>query len=142
MKMLALAISITAQAFQDKTDRGGKPYILHCLKVMNGVRHLGEDAMCAAVMHDLIEDTDYTLTDIINLKFNQNVCHALACLTHDKGVDYMDYIREISNDPLATAIKKKDLEHNSQVTRLKDLTKKDFDRFQKYATAYKYLSKI
>lgn len=142
MKMLALAISITAQAFQDKTDRGGKPYILHCLKVMEGVRHLGEDAMCAAVMHDLIEDTEYSLTDIINLKFNQTVCHALACLTHAEGVDYMDYIREISNDPIATEIKKKDLEHNSQVTRLKGLTKKDFNRLEKYCIAYTYLSKV
>ena len=88
--MLDKAISITAQAFEGKFDKGGNPYILHCLTVMNGVKHLGEDAMCVAVMHDLIEDTDYTYTDIINLGFNQAVCHALALFTHNINKDSYD----------------------------------------------------
>lgn len=53
MNMLGKAISIAAKAFENKTDKGGKPYILHCIHVMNGVRHLGQDAMVAAVLHDL-----------------------------------------------------------------------------------------
>ena len=67
--MLDKAISITAQAFEGKFDKGGNPNILHCLQVMNAVRELGEEAMCAAVMHDLVEDTDYTPHMLIELGF-------------------------------------------------------------------------
>lgn len=54
--MLGKAIAITAQAFKDKKDKGGHPYIMHCLRVMYAVAHLGEEVMQAAVMHDLVED--------------------------------------------------------------------------------------
>ena len=140
--MLALAISITAKAFQDKVDKGGHPYILHCLRVMNGVKHLGEDAMCAAVMHDLVEDTKYSFTDIVNLKFNQQVCYSLGRVTHLQGMSYEDYIDDVSNDPIAIAIKLADLKDNMDPTRLKGLTKRDLKRMEKYQKAYVYLSKV
>jgi guanosine-3',5'-bis(diphosphate) 3'-pyrophosphohydrolase len=140
--MLGLAIKITADAFADKTDKGGHPYMMHCLRVMEGVRHLGEDAMCAAVMHDLIEDTDYKMGDIIKLNFNGDVCHALAVLTHDEKISYDEYIKGIACDPMAVAIKLADLRDNSDITRLKGLTKRDFDRMEKYHRSYIYLSKV
>lgn len=63
--MLGKAISIAAQAFEGKRDKSGSPYILHCLWVMDGVKHLGEDVMIAAVLHDLIEDVpDWTFAQL------------------------------------------------------------------------------
>lgn len=58
MKLLALAIAITAEAFKNTLDKGGQPYVLHCLRVMNNVQG-DEDVKCAAIMHDLIEDTHW-----------------------------------------------------------------------------------
>jgi (p)ppGpp synthase/HD superfamily hydrolase len=55
--MLGIAIAMASEAFKYTVDKGGEPYIMHCLRVMNAVKHLGEDVMCAAVMHDLVEDT-------------------------------------------------------------------------------------
>ena len=58
--MLGRAIEIASVAFSRVQDKSGSPYILHCLWVMDRVRHLGEDAMIVAVLHDLVEDTDWT----------------------------------------------------------------------------------
>lgn len=142
MKNLAKAISIAAHAFVDKTDRGKNPYILHCLHVMNAVKNLGEDAMIAAVLHDLIEDTHWTLDDLLKEGFSHQIVSVIGLLTHDKEMEYMEYIEEISISPIARAIKLADLRHNSDIHRMKGLAEKDFIRLEKYHKAYAYLRDI
>ena len=139
MNMLGRAIEIAVSAHAGQVDKGGKPYILHPLWVMNQVRHLGEDYMIVAVLHDVVEDTHWTIDALIKEKFNQEVMYALCLLTHDENLSYDDYIKGISVNPIAKAVKLKDLEHNSRITRLKGLRKKDFDRLEKYHRAYTYL---
>jgi len=143
MSKLALAISIVSKAFESKVDKGGKPYVLHCLRVMNGVDQSDEDLMIASVMHDLIEDCEeYTFEMIAELGFSERVITILRLLTHKKEVSYDDYIKMISFNKDATEIKLADLRDNSDITRIKDLRKKDFDRMEKYHRAYKYLSDL
>ncbi len=139
MKKLALAIAITAEAFKDKLDKGGNPYFLHCYWVMNEVEG-DEDVKCAAIMHDLVEDTDYTFARLTELGFSDTTIGILHLLTHKKETPYDEYIRSIAVCPKATRIKLKDLEHNSNITRLKGLRKKDLDRLEKYHRSYVYLS--
>lgn len=146
MSLLGKAIAIAATAFDGKIDKAGQPYILHCLRVMNAVKHFGEDYMIAAVLHDLLEDTKWTYNDLIKEMFNQDVMLALGYLTHDRAESYDLYIKRIGmvaiTDPIARAVKLADLKDNSDITRLKGLTKKDFDRMEKYHRSYVYLSKI
>lgn len=138
MSKLALAIAITATAFEKKTDKAGEPYILHCLRVMNATK--GDECVkCASVMHDLVEDTDYTFADLTKLGFSDKTIGLLHLLTHQKQTDYMEYIKAIAVSDEATEIKMRDLEDNSNITRLKGLGKKDFDRMEKYHRAYTYL---
>jgi len=146
MSKLGLAISIASKAFENKLDKGGKPYILHCLWVMNKVRHLGEEAMIIAVLHDIVEDTNenseinYTFAKLTELGFSDNVIGCLHLLTHNEETPYDEYIKAISVHKIATEVKKADIEHNSNVSRLKGLRKKDIDRLEKYSRAYVYLS--
>lgn len=140
MSKLGLAISIASKAFENKLDKGGKPYILHCLFVMNKVQHLGEEAMITAVLHDVPEDTDITLAQLSEMGFSEKVIGDLFLLTHKKETPYDEYIKAISVSKTATEIKKADLEHNSNITRLKGVRKKDFDRLEKYSRAFLYLS--
>jgi len=139
--MLDKAISITAQAFEGKLDKGGTPYILHCLHVMHKVRHLGSDAMQAAVMHDLIEDTDWTLVDLHELGFNERVVTLVERMTHQEGESYDDYLDRIAVGQFSRAIKMADLKHNSDITRMKGLRAKDFERLEKYHRAYDFLAR-
>ncbi len=94
MNKLALAISITAQAFQSTLDKAGQPYILHCLRVMNGIKG-DECTKCAAVMHDLVEDTDYTFEKLTKLGFSDKTIGLLHLLTHQKPTPYDEYIIQI-----------------------------------------------
>lgn len=137
--MLGRAIEIAVTAHAGQVDKGGRPYILHPLWVMDKVRHLGDDYMIVAILHDVVEDSSWTIEELIRFGFNQDTMYALSLLTHVKEVSYDDYIKAISTDPIAKAVKLRDLEHNTKVTRLKGLRKKDFDRLEKYHRAYTYL---
>lgn len=140
--MLTTAIKIASTAFEKDLDKGGVPYIMHLLYVMHKVKHLGETAMICAILHDLIEDKESSGYNYQFLKiqgFSDEVILILQLLTHRSETSYMDYIKAISIHSIAKAIKKADLEHNTKVTRLKGLRKKDFDRLEKYSIAYQYL---
>lgn len=137
-KLLSIAISITAEAFKDKLDKGGKPYILHCLWVMNKVRHLGTDYMIVAVLHDLIEDTNWTYDDLKELGFPDYILNALSLLDF-RNKNYQEQIELLAVNKIAREVKLRDLEHNSKITRMKGLRMEDFKRLQKYNYAYQYL---
>jgi len=137
--MLSRAIAITATAFEGKMDKGGVPYILHCLTVMDGVKHIDEVTMIAAVMHDLVEDTSYSIGDLREEGFDEEVLEILEKLTHSPLDSYKEYINKVAVCPKARAIKIADLDHNSLIHRMKGLEDKDFERLAKYHRAYALL---
>lgn len=139
--MLDKAIQLAANKFVSVFDKGGNPYILHCLYVMNQVSP-DKDLMIAVVLHDIVEDTDVTIKDLYNYGYESNVIEIILLLTKKKEESYQTYIERIATHPGAARIKLADLRHNSDITRLKGLTKKDFDRLKKYAEAYTYLSQL
>lgn len=143
--MLDKAISVTAVAFEGKSDKGGTPYIMHCLYVMYRIRDKFEydiERQCIAVMHDIVEDTDWTLEDLRKAGFSERVIEGVRHLTHDPKVSYKDYIKQIALFEDARQVKMADLRHNSKITRMKGLTKKDIERLEKYHWAFMYLSKV
>lgn len=80
--------------------------------------------LTTSLLHDVIEDTDYTFDDIKKLGFPDEVSDALQLLTHDKNIDYMEYVRSVKNNPIAKAVKIADLFHNSDISRLEKVTEK------------------
>ncbi len=140
---LALAVKIASEAFEHKFDKGGAPYILHCLQVMESVRHMGYEAMIAGVLHDLLEDTDWKEEDLLDQGFDRGIVATIVLLTRKDGEDYLEsYIKRIATDEVAVEIKKEDLHHNMDPARLRGLTAKDFARMEKYQRAYVYLSEV
>lgn len=140
MSTLGTAIKIAAEAFENVRDRGGKPYILHCLHVMNKLKYESdEELMIIAVLHDLIEDTDWEDFDLLALGFSNRVVNALECLTHNEGESYDSYIHRVSCNTDAVKVKLQDLRHNSDITRIKGVRKKDIERIEKYHKAYQLL---
>jgi len=135
--LLAKAISIVSQAFAKKLDKGGNPYILHCLHVMNQMPQTDYELMSIAVLHD---HTNWTFQMLRDEGFSERVVNAVSCLTHDHNVSYDDYIKIISTNKDARLVKLADLRHNSDITRLKGLRKVDHERLEKYCRSYVYLS--
>lgn len=139
---LSDAIALAATAFKGKFDRGGNPYILHCLQVMQWVDQDDTELMQIAVLHDVIEDTDYTLDDLINMGYSHRVVKALSFLTHRCDLSYDDYISNMVYNIDAVQVKMADLRHNSDITRMKGLREKDLERVAKYHRSYMFLKGI
>lgn len=140
-KQLAVAIKIATHAHQSQFDKAGKPYILHPLYLMF---QLMFDIQLAtiAVLHDVIEDSTYTISELLKLGISMRVCSALRVLTHDPDDDYLTkYIPLICTNIDAIRVKRKDLEHNSDITRLKGIKPSDLQRIEKYHKAFLILGK-
>lgn len=143
MQQLAKAISITSVAFEDKLDKGGVPYIMHCLHVMDIIGKKTDkdpEMMSIAVMHDLIEDTGWTIDALRAAGFSKRVCNGVSAMTHDPQDTYEEYIKYISLNPDARIVKLADLKHNSDPLRMKSLDEKHFIRLEKYHRAYAFLN--
>ena len=137
-EQLQEAIEMASKIHLNQFDRGGKPYILHPLHLM---AQLLFDTQLAtiAVLHDVIEDSDglVTINDLVKYGYSHRVVSAMKVLTHEKDEDYLDvYIATICGNYDAIRVKRKDLEHNSCITRLKGVGPKDLARMEKYHKAY------
>ena len=146
MKLLAKMLALVAKKFQDKLDRQGKPYFLHCLHVMQTCGLEDENSLCIAVGHDLLEDIESVTLDFLYQEFNPIIANGINSLTHEKEQSYEDYIKEIGFSSMAypylAKIKLADLKHNMDASRLKSITAKDQERMIKYMKAYQYLQKV
>lgn len=143
MSNLGTAIFIAASAHKDQLDKGGNAYILHPMRLMMRLRTEDEELMQIAILHDVVEDSqEWSLVALIEAGFSKRVIDALALLTHDKADSYDLYIKKISTNVDAIRVKLQDLKDNSDLSRLKGLRQKDFDRVIKYQKAYKYLSEV
>lgn len=137
MNLLGRAIAIAAQAHQRQTDQGGKPYILHPIRMMMRLRTTDEELMSIAILHDVIEDTDVTLDSLYSEGFSDRVIDAVRLLTKKHpDEDYDEFIDRILTNEDAMLIKLEDLRDNSDITRLKGLRDKDLLRTRKYHAAY------
>jgi len=140
-KLLGRAIEIATQAHSGQFDRGGKPYILHPLHLMSQMMYDVELAQIA-VLHDVMEDCPmWDVDKLAEEGFSLRVMHALRLLTHLKHESYEDYILKVSTSYDAIRVKRKDLEHNSCITRLKGVSMKDLQRAEKYHKAFTTLGK-
>ena len=136
-KMTKLAMKVCFQAHKDQQDKTGLPYVFHPFHLAEQMQD--EDSTVLALLHDVVEDSDYTLQDLQAMGFSRHVLTALALLTHDPQVPYMDYVRRIRENPLATKVKLADLRHNSDMTRLDEITEYDLRRAEKYQAAIRLL---
>lgn len=138
--MLGQAIALAAKAHVDQTDRGGKAYILHPLRMMMRLRTNDEELMAIAILHDVLEDTDYDYEDLQNLGYSDRIIDGVRALTRYDTETYEEFIRRCAFNPDAKRVKREDLRDNSDITRLKGLRQKDFERLEKYSKAFMYLS--
>ncbi len=131
------AMSFAYKAHEGQVDKGGVPYIFHPFHVAEQMHTEAE--VCVALLHDVIEDTDYTEEDIRKLGFDAEIVDAVVAITKLPGEDYMDYIRRLKQNALARAVKEADIVHNSDVTRLPGDDKYNDRLLKKYAAAKKIL---
>ena len=126
------ALKLCFEAHKEQTDKNGMPYVFHPFHLAEQMDD--EYTTCIALLHDVVEDTDTTLEQL-SLLFPKEIINAVALLTHDDAVPYLDYIKAIKKDPLALKVKLADLKHNSDITRLDTIDEKALNRLEKYKKA-------
>ena len=131
--MIGTALEIAWDAHKGQTDKAGNPYIRHPMTVASSMDT--EEEIAAALLHDVVEDSEYTFKDLKERGIPETVLEALRLLTHDPEEDYFSYVRKIRANPIATKVKLADLEHNSRLDRLPEITEKDLQRLEKYKKA-------
>ena len=131
------ALKLCFEAHKEQVDKSGMPYVFHPFHLAEQMQT--EEATVVALLHDVVEDTDYTIDDLTSMGFGKTITDAIALMTHADGVAYMDYVREIKNNPIAKAVKLADLKHNSDLTRLDAVDENALNRREKYLKAIKLL---
>ncbi|MBE6750321.1 MAG: bifunctional (p)ppGpp synthetase/guanosine-3',5'-bis(diphosphate) 3'-pyrophosphohydrolase [Ruminococcaceae bacterium] len=131
------ALKLCFEAHKNQVDKSGIPYVFHPFHLAEQMET--EDTVIVALLHDLVEDTEYTIEDLTEMGFSKAVTDAIALMTHADGVDYMSYVRAIKDNPLAKAVKLADLKHNSDLTRLDVVDEKALARREKYLKAIEIL---
>lgn len=137
MKLIKAFLLCIIKHWKQK-DKAGKRYIWHPIYVMLNVK--GYNEKIVALLHDVVEDTDITITDLITLKFDEAIVKAIDVLSKKKGQEYFKYLEDIKNNEIACKVKIEDLKHNSNLKRLSKVKQKDIERTQKYKKALDYLS--
>jgi (p)ppGpp synthase/HD superfamily hydrolase len=131
--MTKKALKLCFDVHKEQVDKSGLPYVFHPFHLAEQMET--EDTTIVALLHDVVEDSDLTLDDLRQMGFGDTVIAALALLTHDPAVEYMDYVRAVKDNPIARAVKLADLRHNSDLTRLDTVDEKALARREKYLQA-------
>ena len=138
MSTLERAIEIATEAHRGQRDKAGNDYIGHPLRVMAAGKTTEEKIV--GVLHDVVEDSNWTFNLLAIERFSPTIIEALRCLTHDPRESYDRYIARVKGNPLAAAVKLNDLTDNMDIRRLPYLSDKDVKRLKRYLRAYKQLT--
>lgn len=133
------ALKLCFEAHRDQVDKTDMPYVFHPFHLAEQMTD--ELTTVCALLHDVVEDTDYTLSDLTEMGFPKEVTDAIALLTHDPAVPYMDYVAMAAKNPIARAVKIADLKHNSDLTRMEpdEIDEWALRRNEKYKRALELL---
>lgn len=120
------AFEFAAKKHAGQVRMGGMPYIVHPVAVADIVNRwgYGADYAIAAFFHDLLEDTDATEDEILELG-GPAVLEAVRALSKSKGYVMADYVARIRSNDIARVVKAADRLHN---LRCAVLAPEDFKR--------------
>lgn len=135
--MTKIALKLCFAAHKDQMDKSDMPYVFHPFHLAEQMQD--EETTIVALLHDVVEDTDYTIEDLRQMGFSERVLSAIALMTHAPEVPYMDYVAKIKTNPIAKTVKLADLRHNSDLSRLDHITPRDEARAEKYKKAIELL---
>ena len=138
--MTKKALCIAYKAHEGQVDKTGVPYIFHPFHLAESMTD--ENSTIVALLHDVIEDTDWTIDDLEKEGFNEDILTALKLMTHNPAEPYMDYISRLSTCPVARQVKLADLYHNSDQTRVENPDENMLKRWDKYDRAIQLLKSV
>ena len=143
MTNLERAIEIAISAHKGQTDKGGNPYILHPLRVMISLESQAEKMV--GVLHDVVEDSDWTFEDLESEGFPVDVIDALKSVTkneseHGSDEGYFRFVERAKLNPIGSRVKIADLQDNLDISRIPELDENAIQRINKYKRSLEILT--
>lgn len=139
-KLTKKAMNIMFEKHKNQFDQSGVPYVFHPWHVAESMQD--EKTTIVALLHDIIEETDITVSDLRKMEFPEETIDAINILTYKEGEDYQTYIKKIGKNIIATTVKLSALKHNMDLSRINHITDKDLERIKEYKENYDYLYEI
>ena len=137
---LERAIEIAVAAHKGAVDKGGQPYILHPLAVMMDLKT--DQEKIVGVLHDVVEDTDWTFEALKEEGFSEEVIEALRSVTKsDSDSSYLDFIERAKANAIGRNVKIADLKHNMDLSRIHSISNLDLERFERYKKSLEIIEK-
>lgn len=137
MNTLNTALLIAIKAHKNQFDKSGADYINHPVFVALNVAT--EDEKIVALLHDVLEDSDFTVEMLKAEGIPDYIIEAVLILTRNEDENYMDYIKRVAKNPLSKNVKIADLIHNMDISRIVKPNNADLKRLKKYKKALEYL---
>lgn len=127
------ALKLCFEAHKNQVDKSGLPYVFHPFHLAEQM--LDEETTVAALLHDVVEDTPYSIQELRDMGFPEAVLTAVELMTRDNGVPYLEYIGQLKENSIARTVKLADLRHNSDLSRLDFVDENALKRVEKYQKA-------
>ena len=140
MPLFDKAVEIAAKAHEGQTDKSGKPYIGHVMRVSLGCKT--QKSKVIALLHDVVEDTPVTPKQLMAEGIPADIVEAVLILSRRQGEEYEQYINRVAPHPLCREVKIADLEDNMDIRRLAEIGEADVKRLKKYHKAWKTLTSL
>jgi len=138
--VLIKAIEIATKCHSGQLDKAGELYILHPMRMM--MKMDTEEEKITAVLHDVVEDSEVTINDLRKEGFSERILRAVDAMTKREGESYKKSIERVKKNPLAIKVKVADFEDNMDISRLKRVTEKDRQRFNRYLKYYREIKQL
>ncbi|MBA2563833.1 MAG: HD domain-containing protein [Gemmatimonadetes bacterium] len=132
------AIALAVEAHRGQRDKAGAPYILHPLRIMGSMQT--ETEKVVAMLHDVVEDTEWTIERLRERGFVEEVLTAVDALTRRPEESYEAFVDRAATNPVARRVKIADLEDNMDVRRIGTVSERDANRLTKYHRAWRSLT--
>ncbi len=140
MNLIEQSLKIALEAHAGQKDKAGWPYVLHPIRMM--LKMDSEIGMAAALLHDVLEDSNLTAETLREEGIPPEVVEAVLCLTRQENEPYEDFIERAAKNPIARKVKKADLEDNIDLLRLREIKDRDIERMKKYHIAWNRIKSV
>jgi (p)ppGpp synthase/HD superfamily hydrolase len=130
MYLIEKAFGLALKAHLNQKDRYGQPYIFHPVRVM--IKMDNEKEKVVAILHDVIEDSEFTYQDLCDSGFSPEIIDAVASISKQDDEEYFDYIKRVMENPIAVKVKLGDLEDNMDIRRIEIISENDIERLKAY----------
>lgn len=137
MSTIEKAIILAARKHMGQTDKGNHPYIFHPLRLMFKMKTPAQQIV--ATLHDILEDTDTTVVDLISLGFNHEIIEAIQALTKKEGESRIEAAYRAVKNPIARVVKLADVTDNMDLSRIANPSARDLIRLEEYKCVEKIL---